>query len=174
MQESERLARDKNASLQLLQKVAQLVVVGWRGLLGLGGECRIPLLLGLPCYHSHFFLILYPFGLAGEGEIDYVGKKIHLTHWGQAFSEDHIHPQRGNTVGSAPASGPRGLLGGSGATWGTFTSMAEVEYGDIFLNWSDMSRNGPEIQNLTCYGYQLLFSYFSGSQEPTDPTILGD
>lgn len=71
-----------------------------------------------------------------------------------------------------PAQG--GLLGGSGATWGTFTSMAEVEYGDIFLNWRDMSRNGPAIRNLTCYGYQLLFSYFSGSQEPTNPTILGD
>uniref|UniRef100_A0A671F6F1 Pleckstrin homology-like domain family B member 1 n=1 Tax=Rhinolophus ferrumequinum TaxID=59479 RepID=A0A671F6F1_RHIFE len=98
VQESERLARDKNTSLQLLQKVAQPGGGGAGGLSGLGGECRIPLLLGLPCYHSHSFLILYPFGLAGEGETDYVGKKIHLTHWGQAFSEDHIDPQRGQQV----------------------------------------------------------------------------
>lgn len=51
--------------------------------------------------------------------------------------------------------------------------MAEVEYGDIFLNWRDLSRNGPEIWDLTLYGYQLLlFGYLSdltflGYQEPT-------
>lgn len=49
----------------------------------------------------HSFLILCHFGLAGEGESDYVGKKIPLTHRRQAFPKDHIGPQRGNMVGSA-------------------------------------------------------------------------
>lgn len=123
-------------------------------------ECNIPTSLDLFfCCHSHSYLILCHFGLAGEGETDYVGKKIPLTHRGQAFSKDHTNPQRGNMLWSDPASGrPRGLLGGSGATHGILTLMAEVEYGDIFLDWRDVSRNGPEIWDLTIYGYQLLFS----------------
>lgn len=75
-------------------------------------------------------------------------------------------------LGSALASGPAGLSGGSGATWGTFAT--EVEYGDIFPNWRGLSRNGPDVWDLSLCGHQLLlFRYLSGLEELTDAAILG-
>lgn len=125
MQESERLARDKNASLQLLQKVGSLRL-GWgilsrvngRGVqsaeeLGCkraGVEHRAPV---TQSPGSHSSLTLCHSGLAGEGETDCAGKEIPLTHRGQAFPEDYVDPQRGIMIGLAPASGPGGVLGGS-------------------------------------------------------------
>ena len=114
-------------------------------------------------------------GLQEKEKLAMLERRYHSLTGGRAFPKTTSTLKEVTWLVWAPASGPRGLLGGSGGTHGAFTPTAEVEYGGIFLNWRNLSRNGSEVWDWILYGYRLLlFSCLSGPQEPTDLTISGD
>lgn len=106
LQESERLARDKNAALQLLQKVAGLgsrerrETWGWvRGeeYRKLGWDCQRRSRVWVFTLASMALTLLsWP---PGEGETDGAREAISCAHGREAFSQDHFDPQRGNMAG---------------------------------------------------------------------------
>lgn len=124
-----------------------------------GQPCGIPPLFGAPCFIPTLIL---PLGLAGEGETGYAEEDA-LPTGGRPFPEDHAHPQRGNMVGSAPASvSPR-------VSWEALEKhVAPSPQGlrssvDVFLSAERCSRNGSEVWDWILHGRQLLlFSYLSG------------
>lgn len=68
---------------------------------GAGAGYTSPLTWSPPLLAPHAFLIPRHVGLVGEGETYHPGKKVPLAHGGQALSEGHVDPQRGNVVRSA-------------------------------------------------------------------------